>query len=88
MKVSELIELLQYFSSDLPVMIDGDVGGLLDLENFRQSRVALEYHRGSIYYGPHQEVDEFHEEESFTDLDHEDNDGQTYQVIDALLISR
>jgi hypothetical protein len=57
MTVRDLIAKLQEFHPDLPVLVNGYEGGLVDLttSHVYTARVAF-HHRSASYMGPHEEL--------------------------------
>ena len=56
MKVRELIEQLQQFDGEMMVVVDGREGGANDIKTVDTARIALDYNKGSWYYGIHEFV--------------------------------
>lgn len=57
MKVKDLIEKLQKFDPELPVMVDGYEGGIGELKEPREVIAVLNYYKILNHFGPHQEGD-------------------------------
>lgn len=60
MKVRELIQKLLEFDQELEVVVDGYEGGVKTPRMISQSEIAVDYHKGMTYYGPHEIVDNFY----------------------------
>jgi hypothetical protein len=56
MTVGELIAKLQEFDQNMMVVVDGYEGGADELKTVTTARIALDYNKGSWYYGKHEFV--------------------------------
>ena len=56
MKVRELIERLQEFDGDLPVVLPGYEDGVNDVDAVKQVEIALNVNPDSWVYGAHEEI--------------------------------
>lgn len=67
MTVKELIEQLQTLDPDLHVFTSGYEGGYNDASPIcKVEDIALEYHKGTWYYGLHEDADEVRDKEKYT----------------------
>lgn len=80
MNIRELIEQLQAFPPDMPVLVDGYEGGLNDAQPPAKQSVVFNY-RKSYHEGPHEEA-------RYTRDSEGDVDGTVRDIRDAVIISR
>jgi len=84
MKIKELIERLQQFNPELPIMMEGkQKEGLYDydsdLKNIKEIYVALNCSDNNYWCAPHQEVDQH--------FIHESRHGIYKKIIKAVLLN-
>jgi hypothetical protein len=59
MTVKELVEFLNRYSPDMPVMVQGYEGGFQDVleENITTQDIVENYRRRECFYGPHESLE-------------------------------
>lgn len=81
MNIRELIEQLQAFPPDMPVLVDGYEGGLTEAQPPVVESVVFNYRKHRSYSGAH-------EEEKYTLDPVCDEPGTVRDIRDAVIISR
>lgn len=88
MKVRELIEQLQQFDPEMMVVVDGYEGGADDIKTVDTARIALDYNKGSWYYGKHEFTSVGLDEAEIFSAGGATIDNDQYTIVTAVYLPR